>query len=102
MSRNYATHFEYGNTPASNTMQVASLPYGASIEFTGVAISDLSQRHAVRPKNMPHSPTASPCVLAGDTLYCSGKSGFIPRPPPGIYASTVETPLPQTIRKLLD
>ncbi len=102
MNRIYASHFEFGNTPARNTMHVASLPYGASIEFTGVAIGDLSQRHAVRPKNMPPSATASPCVLAGDTLYCSGKSAFIPGPRLGIYASSVETQLRQTMRNLLD
>jgi enamine deaminase RidA (YjgF/YER057c/UK114 family) len=102
MNRIYASHFEFGNTPARNTMEVASLPFGAGIEFTGVAIRDLSQRHAVRPKNMPPSPTASPCVLAGDTLYCSGKSAFIPGPRLGIYASTVEHQLRQTIRNLLD
>jgi reactive intermediate/imine deaminase len=102
MNRIYAAHFEFGNTPARNTMHVASLPYGTGIEFTGVAIGDLSQRHAVRPKNMPPSPTASPCVLAGDTLYCSGKSAFIPGPRLGIYASTVEIQLRQTMRNLLD
>jgi len=83
-------------------MGVSSLPFGTSIEFTGVAIRDLAQRHAVRPKNMPPSPTASPCVLAGDTLYCSGKSAFIPGPRLGIYASTVEHQLRQTMRNLLD
>jgi len=102
MNRIYASHFEFGNTPARNTMEVTSLPYGASIEFTGVAIRDLAQRHAVRPKNMPPSPTASPCVLAGDTLYCSGKSAFIPGPRLGIYASTVEHQLRMTMRNLLD
>ncbi|MBZ5594560.1 MAG: RidA family protein [Acidobacteriia bacterium] len=102
MNRIYASHFEFGNTPARNTMEVTSLPYGASIEFTGVAIRDLAQRRAVRPKNMPPSPTASPCVLAGDTLYCSGKSAFIPGPRLGIYASTVEHQVRQTMRNLLD
>ena len=102
MNRIYASHFEFGNTPARNTMHVTALPYGASIEFTGVAIRDLSRRHAIRPKNMPPSPTASPCVLAGDTLYCSGKSPFIPGPRQGIYASTVEHQVRQTMRNLLD
>jgi len=102
MNRIYASHFEFGNTPARNTMGVTSLPFGTGIEFTGVAIRDLAQRHAVRPKNMPPSPTASPCVLAGDTLYCSGKSAFIPGPRLGIYASTVEHQLRQTMRNLLD
>ncbi|MGB9604576.1 MAG: RidA family protein, partial [Bryobacteraceae bacterium] len=55
-----------------------------------------------RPRNMAPSATASPCVFAGDTLYCSAKSGFIPGPRSGIYASTVEHQLRQTMRNLLD
>ena len=94
--------FEFGNTPARATIQVAGLPSGANIEFTGVAIMDVSKRQAVRPKNMEPSPTASPCVFAGDTLFCSAKSGFIPGVHGGIYASTVETQLRQTMRNLLD
>jgi 2-iminobutanoate/2-iminopropanoate deaminase len=102
MNRIYAKHFEFGNTPARATIQVNSLPHGANIEFTGVAVRDLSQRRAVRPRNMAPSPTASPCVFAGDTLYCSAKSGFIPGPHGGIYASTVEHQVRQTMRNLLD
>jgi len=102
MNRVYARKFEFGNTPGRATIRVASLPNGAGIAFTGVAVHDLAERRAVRPKNMPPSPTASPCVFAGDTLYCSAKSGFIPGPNSGIYASTVETQLRQTMRNLLD
>jgi 2-iminobutanoate/2-iminopropanoate deaminase len=102
MNRVYASHFEFGNTPARATIQVAGLPNGANIELTGVAVMDLAKRHAVRPKNMEPSPTASPCVFAGDTFYCSAKSGFIPGVNGGIYASTVETQLRQTMRNLLD
>jgi 2-iminobutanoate/2-iminopropanoate deaminase len=51
---------------------------------------------------MEPSPTASPCVFAGDTFFCSAKSGFIPGVNGGIYASTVETQLRQTMRNLLD
>jgi 2-iminobutanoate/2-iminopropanoate deaminase len=51
---------------------------------------------------MPPSPTASPCVFAGDTLYCSAKSGFIPGPHGGTYASTTPHQLRQTMRNLLD
>ena len=98
----YATYFEFGNTPARATINVAALPGGARVEFTGVAVRDLSQRRAVRPKNMPPSPTASPCVFAGDTFYCSAKSGFIPGPQSGVYAASVEGQLRQTMRNLLD
>jgi reactive intermediate/imine deaminase len=102
MNEHYARRFEFGNTPARATIEVASLPGGAQIEYTGVAVVDLKQRKAVRPKNMPPSPTASPCVFAGDTLYCSAKSGFIPGPHGGVYASTTQIQLRQTMRNLLD
>jgi reactive intermediate/imine deaminase len=102
MNQRYALRFEFGNTPARATIEVSSLPGGVHIEYTGVAVRDLKQRRAVRPKNMPPSPTASPCVFAGDTLYCSAKSGFIPGPHDGVYASTTTHQLRQTMRNLLD
>jgi 2-iminobutanoate/2-iminopropanoate deaminase len=98
MNRLYAKHFQFGNTPARATIKVPGLPNSANFELTGVAVLDLSERLAVRPKNMEPSPTASPCVFAGDTYYCSAKSGFIP----GINATAVETQLRQTMRNLLD
>ncbi len=102
MNEHYARRFEFGNTPARATIEVSSLPSGIHIEYTGVAVRDLQQRRAVRPKNMPPSPTASPCVFAGDTLYCSAKSGFIPGPHGGTYGSTTPHQLRQTMRNLLD
>ena len=102
MNERYARRFEFGNTPARATIQVSSLPDGAHIEYTGVAVRDLQQRKAVRPRNMPPSPTASPCVFAGDTLYCSAKSGFIPGLHGGVYASTTPPQVRQTMRNLLD
>lgn len=102
MNQHYASRFEFGNTPARATIEVSSLPNGAQIEYTGVAVRDLKQRRAVRPKNMPPSPTASPCVFAGDTLYCSAKSGFIPGPNGGVFTSTTAVQLRQTMRNLLD
>jgi enamine deaminase RidA (YjgF/YER057c/UK114 family) len=102
MNQHYAQRFEFGNTPARATIEVSSLPGGAHIEYTGVAVRDLKQRKAVRPKNMPPSPTASPCVFAGDTLYCSAKDGFIPGPHGGVYATSTQHQLRQTMRNLLD
>lgn len=102
MNEHYAKRFEFGNTPARATIEVSSLPEGAHIEYTGVAVRDLAQRKAVRPKNMPPSPTASPCVFAGDTLYCSAKDGFIPGPHGGVYATTTLHQLRQTMRNQLD
>lgn len=102
MNQRYARRFEFGNTPARATIEVTSLPGGAHIEYTGVAVRDLTQRKAVRPKNMPPSPTASPCVFAGDTLYCSAKDGFIPGAHGGVYATTTQHQLRQTMRNQLD
>jgi enamine deaminase RidA (YjgF/YER057c/UK114 family) len=102
MNEHYARRFEFGNTPARATIEVSALPEGAHIAFTGVAVRDLSRRRAIRPKNMPPSPTASPCVFAGETLYCSAKSGFIPGPNGGVYAATTAEQVRQTMRNLLD
>jgi enamine deaminase RidA (YjgF/YER057c/UK114 family) len=102
MNEHYARRFEFGNTPARATIEVSSLPEGAHIAYTGVAVRDLSKRRAVRPKNMPPSPTASPCVFAGDTLYCSAKSGFIPGPNGGVFAAATADQVRQTMRNLLD
>jgi len=104
MNAIYAKRFEFGNTPARATIRVASLPGRNTIEFTGVAVRDVSRRLAVRPKNMRPSATASPCVFAGDTYYCSAKGPFTPGPgkTQGIYASSVEAQVRQTMRNLLD
>lgn len=102
MNVEYAKRFEFGNTPGRATIEVSSLPEGAHIAYTGVAVRDLSRRKAIRPKNMPPSPTASPCVFAGDTLYCSAKSGFIPGPNGGVFAASTADQTRQTMRNLLD
>ena len=102
MNEQYARRFEFGNTPARATIEVSALPSGAQIEYTGVAVRDLKLRHSIRPKNMPPSPTASPCVFAGDTLFCSAKSGFIPGPHGGVYAESTSSQLRQTMRNQLD
>jgi reactive intermediate/imine deaminase len=102
MNEHYARRFEFGNTPGRATIEVSALPNNAQIEYTGVAVRDLSLRHAIRPKNMPPSPTASPCVFAGETLYCSAKSGFIPGLNGGVYGATTAAQLRQTMRNQLD
>jgi len=102
MNEHYARRFEFGNTPGRATIEVSSLPEGAHIAYTGVAVRDLSKRRAIRPKNMPPSPTASPCVFAGETLFCSAKSGFIPGPNGGVYAAATSDQTRQTMRNLLD
>ncbi|MBA2587378.1 MAG: RidA family protein [Alphaproteobacteria bacterium] len=100
MNKIYAATFEFGNTPGRGTIEVAQLPGDARIVFDAIAGADLSQRHSIRPKNMPLSPTASPGILYRDTYYMSGKSGFIPDQ--GIVTQDVELQLRQTMRNLLD
>jgi 2-iminobutanoate/2-iminopropanoate deaminase len=102
MNEHYARRFEFGNTPGRATIQVSSLPEGVHIAYTGVAVRDLSKRRSIRPKNMPPSATASPCVFAGDTLYCSAKSGFIPGANGGVYAPTTASQARQTMRNQMD
>ena len=102
MSAEYGKHFEKGNAPARATYTVAQLPRSAHIEITGVAVTDLRFRKVVRPRNMAPSNTSSPCVWAGETLYCSSKSGFIPGINGGIWAQSVEDQVRQSFRNLLD
>jgi enamine deaminase RidA (YjgF/YER057c/UK114 family) len=102
MNQRYAKRFEFGNTPGRATIHVSSRPDNNQIAYTGIAVRDLSQRHAVRPKNMPPSPTASPCVFAGDTLFCSAKSGFTPGPNSGVFAESTANQTRQTMRNQLD
>ena len=78
MGKVYKTYFEFGNTPGRGTIQVVGLPHDQHIVFSCIAGVDLNKRKAVRPRNMPPSPTASPGILYGDTLYLSAKDGFIP------------------------
>ena len=73
MNKIYAKHFEFGNTPARATIKVASLPQGANIEFTGVAVRDLSKRVAVRPKNMAPSADRESLRVRGRHVLLLGK-----------------------------
>ncbi len=100
MGKVYKTYFEFGNTPGRGTIQVVGLPKGQHVVFSCIAGSDLSKRKAVRPRNMPPSPTASPGILYGDTLYLSAKDGFIPGQ--GIVTPLFDLQLRQSMRNLLD
>jgi enamine deaminase RidA (YjgF/YER057c/UK114 family) len=96
----YKNYFEFGNTPGRGTIQVVGLHKGQHVVFSCIAGEDLSKRKAVRPRNMPPSPTASPGILYGDTLYLSAKSGFIPDQ--GIVTPQFDLQLRQSMRNLLD
>jgi enamine deaminase RidA (YjgF/YER057c/UK114 family) len=100
MGKVYRTYFEFGNTPGRGTIEVVGLPRGQHIVFSCIAGEDLSKRKAVRPRNMPPSPTASPGILYGDTLYLSAKDGFIPGQ--GMVTPQFDLQLRQSMRNLLD
>jgi reactive intermediate/imine deaminase len=100
MNQVYASFFEFGNTPGRGTIEVAQLPDQNHIVLSCIAGADLTKRKAIRPRNMSPSPTASPGILYGDTLYLSAKSGFIPGQ--GIVTPDLELQLRQTMRNLLD
>ena len=102
MNKLYAARFEFGNTPGRATIEASSLPEGAHIAYTGISVRDVAQRHSIKPKNMPPSPTASPCVFAGDTIFCSAKSGFIPGPNLGMFIQDVPNQTRQSMRNQLD
>lgn len=96
----YKTFFEFGNTPGRGTIEVAGLPGGSRIVFSCIAGADLAKRKAIRPRNMPPSPTASPAILYGNTLYLSAKDGFIPGQ--GMVTPDFNLQLRQSMRNLLD
>ncbi len=100
MGKVYKTYFEFGNTPGRGTIEVVGLPDDHHVVFSCIAGADLAKRKAVRPRNMPPSPTASPGVLYGDTLYLSAKDGFIPDQ--GIVTPDFDLQLRQSMRNLLD
>ncbi len=100
MNQVYAGRFEFGNTPGRGTIEVAALPGQGQIVFSCIAGSDLAKRKAVKPRNMRPSPTASPGILYGDTLYLSAKDGFIPGQ--GMVTQDFELQLRQSMRNLLD
>ncbi len=100
MGKVYKTYFEFGNTPGRGTIQVVGLPRGEHVVFSCIAGADLSKRKAVRPRNMPPSPTASPGVLYRETLYLSAKDGFIPGQ--GLVTPLFDLQLRQSMRNLLD
>jgi reactive intermediate/imine deaminase len=79
----YSEFFEYGNEPARATIFVDSIPGDSHVEITCIATTDLSTRKVVRPTAFKYgpeemAPTASPAVWAGNILYMSVQSGWVP------------------------
>ena len=73
MNKIYAKHFEFGDTPARATIKVASLPSGAHIEFTGVAVRDLSKRQSHPPEEHGAEPDSESMRVRGRHVLLLGK-----------------------------
>jgi len=100
MNKIYATYFEFGNTPGRGTIQVVDLPNQAHIGFSCIAGADLSKRMSIRPRNEKPSPTASPGILYGDTLYLSAKDAYVPAL--GLFSPELGIQVRMSMRSLLD
>jgi 2-iminobutanoate/2-iminopropanoate deaminase len=74
-NKEYAKHFKT-NPPARTTLGVAQVPGESRLEITCIAYADLSERKGIG--TPPANLSFSPGVLAGDTLYVSGKGDQLP------------------------
>jgi 2-iminobutanoate/2-iminopropanoate deaminase len=70
VNKHYAEFFP-SDPPSRTTLGVAQVPGDSRLEITCVAYSDLAEKKRIGdpPPNLPFSPG----ILAGDTLYISGK-----------------------------
>ena len=90
----YAKFFP-NNPPARTTLGVPQVPGESRVEVTCIAYSDLAERKPIGtpPPNFPYSPG----ILAGDTLYISGKGDQLPD---GTHPATFEEQVRQTLRNV--
>jgi 2-iminobutanoate/2-iminopropanoate deaminase len=72
----YYAEFFPNNPPARTTLGVTQVPGPSRLEITCIAYSDLAERKSIGepPTGLPFTPG----VLAGDTLYVSGKGDQLP------------------------
>jgi enamine deaminase RidA (YjgF/YER057c/UK114 family) len=91
----YYGEFFPKNPPARTTLGVAQVPGESRLEITCIAYADLAQRKAIGqpPANRPYSPA----ILAGDTLYISGKGDQLPD---GAHPATFEEQVRQCMRNV--
>ncbi|MDA1314032.1 MAG: RidA family protein [Acidobacteria bacterium] len=72
----YKNYFTIGTAPSRASFCLTKLPGTISTEITFIATRDSANKGRVVPASMGTSPTSSGGgVLAGDTLWTSGKSG---------------------------
>jgi 2-iminobutanoate/2-iminopropanoate deaminase len=90
----YAQVFK-NNPPARTTLGVSQVPGDSRVEITCIAYSDASQIKAI--DTLPPGLPFSPGVLAGDTLYVSGKGDQLPG---GGHPATYEEQVRQAMRNV--
>ena len=93
-NKHYAEFFPE-NPPARTTLGVSQVPGDSRLEITCIAYSDLAERKRIGdpPAGLPFSPG----ILAGDTLYVSGKGDQLPG---GGHPATFEEQVRQAMRNV--
>jgi len=93
-NKHYARFFPE-NPPARTTLGVPQVPGPSRVEITCIAYGDPAETKRVgdAPAGLPFSPG----VLAGDTLYISGKGDQLPG---GAHPATIEEQVRQAMRNV--
>jgi 2-iminobutanoate/2-iminopropanoate deaminase len=94
MNKYYAKFFPE-DPPARTTLGVAQVPGPSRLEITCIATTDLAEKRRIGepPAGFPYSPG----ILAGDTLYVSGKGDQIPG---GGHPATFEVQVRQSMKNV--
>jgi 2-iminobutanoate/2-iminopropanoate deaminase len=94
LNKAYAEFFP-SDPPARTTLGVAQVPGESRLEITCIAYTDLAEKKRIGepPTGLPFSPG----ILAGDTLYVSGKGDQIPG---GGHPATFEEQVRQSMRNV--
>ena len=93
-NKHYAEFFP-NNPPARTTLGVPQVPGESRVEITCIAYADLDETKRIgdAPAGLPFSPG----ILAGDTLYISGKGDQLPD---GSHPATFEEQVRQAMRNV--
>ena len=93
-NKHYGKYFPT-DPPARTTLGVPQVPGDSRLEITCIAYADLAEKKAIGapPSGRPYSPG----ILAGDTLYVSGKGD---QNPDGSHPATFEEQVRQTMRNV--
>jgi 2-iminobutanoate/2-iminopropanoate deaminase len=94
LNKAYAEFFPT-DPPARTTLGVAQVPGESRLEITCIAYSDLSEKKRIGdpPAGLPFSPG----IIAGDTLYVSGKGDQLPG---GGHPATFEEQVRQSMQNV--